>query len=369
MHMRDDFLKTIRRQQDTPVPHFFCFCKTMVQKFERQYGFSDYRKHYNIPLQEIFLKPTKLKPEEVFSDFLQEEDKTGLITEWGIKLEKSSVAHFSHMVGPLRKSTAVKDVERLPLPDFLEDYRWEGVAEKIEQHKKNGGIVFPGIYGGTDTGTGEIGVAAFMDIFESSWYLRGLDNLLLDFYENEEFAEALLDKVTALKIGLAEKWTRAGVDILITADDVGTQTGLMMSLEMYRKWIKPRLKKIIDAAKAINPDVLIFYHSDGNIETLIPDLIEAGIEILNPIQPECMDPVAILKQYGDKLSFWGTVGTQRILPFGSIADVEKTCGKVLDAVKGKGGLILAPTHLVEPDVPLEKIEAMVNMVNKYNQTG
>ena len=366
MSLRDEYLKTIRREQDSPVPYFFSLCQSLVDKFQKRYGHTDYREEYQIPLQEIFLKPTRLNLREVYDEYLTDEDKKGVIVEWGIRLEPSSVAHLTRMIGPLRNSESLRDIERLPLPDFLEDYRWEGVEEKIAEMKQRDKIVFPGIYGGYDSGTNENVTAAFMDIFESSWYLRGLDRMLLDFYENEEFAGMLLDKVTALKCALAEKWTRAGVDILITADDVGAQNNLIMSADMYRKWIKPRLKKVISTAKAINPNVLIFYHSDGNIQDIIPDLIDVGVEILNPIQPECMDPLCIMEEYGNKCSFWGTIGTQTTLPFGSSADVESVCRAMLNAMKGKGGLVLAPTHLVEPEVPLENVEALVRTAQSYN---
>lgn len=365
MPTRREYLKTIRRESDSPVPYFFCLCQTLVEKFQEKYGHTDYKCQYEIPLREVFLNPTRLDPKEVFRAYLTEEERQGVLTEWGIRLEPSTTAHFSHMIGPLRNAESAQDVEALPLPDFLEDYRWEGVEERIAALKEQGKIVFPGIYGGLDIGTNKVETAAFMDIFESAWYLCGLDKLLADFCDNEEFAEALLDKITALKCALAEKWTRAGVDILITADDVGMQDGLLLSPAMYRKWLKPRLKQVIDAAKAVNPDVLIFYHSDGNIWDIIPDLLEVGVEILNPIQPECMDPVRVMEEYGDRCSFWGTIGTQTTLPFGSTVDVEQACRAMLDARKGKGGLILAPTHLVEPEVPLENVEALVRIVREY----
>ena len=365
MPTRDEYLKTICRKKDSPVPYFFSFCQTLVDKFQQKYGHTDYREEYEIPLREVFLNPTRLNPKEVFSEYLTEEsDINDVITEWGIRLEPSATAHFSHMIGPLRNSESVSDVEMLPLPDFLEDYRWDGVEEKIAGLKHRDKIVFPGVYGGADSGTGKPETSAFMDIFESSWYLCGLDKMLSDFYVNEDFAQALLDKVTALKCALAQRWTKAGVDILITADDVGTQNGLMISADMYRKWIKPRLKKVIEAAKAVNPDVIIFYHSDGNIWDIIPDLLDVGVEILNPIQPECMDPLLVMEKYGDRCSFWGTIGTQTTLPFGNVAEVERVCRAMLNARKGKGGLVLAPTHIVEPEVPLENIEAYLRVVKE-----
>ena len=364
MPSREEYLRTIRKQSDSPVPYFLCLCQTLVEKFEQKYGHTNYREVYDIPLAEVFLKPTKLDPNEVFAKYLPE-DKHGVLTEWGILMEPSSTAHFSHMVGPLRNAETAEDVRRLPFPDFLEEYRWHGVEEKIAEIKSQGKIVFPGIYAGIDIGTGEQEASAFCDIFESAWYLCGMDKLLLALFEEDEFAVALLDKMTDLKCALAQRWTKAGVDILITADDVGTQRSMMMSADMYRKWLKPRLKRVIDAAKAINPDVLIFYHGDGNIQEIIPDLLEVGVEILNPVQPECMDPIEITGKYGDRCSFWGTIGTQTTLPFGNADDVEKACRDVLEARKGKGGLILAPTHLVEPEVPLENVEMLVKMAREY----
>ncbi len=364
--MREEYLKTIRREQSGPVPYFFCFCNALVQKFKQKYGEKDYHETYQMPIREIFLNPTKLVPEERFQKYLTGRQITGVVTEWGIELEKSSTEHFSHMIGPLKDSLSVQDVLDLPLPDFLEDYRWQGVAEQIAAAKEAGLITMPGIYGGNDTGTGEPTVAAFMDIFETSWYLRGLDTMLMDFYVNEEFAGALLDKITEFKVALAKKWVQAGVDILTTGDDVGAQTALMMSREMYCKWLKPRLAKVIAAAKSENPDILVFYHSDGNVEEIIPDLREAGVDILNPIQPECMDPKKIMTQYADSLSFWGTIGTQTTLPFGTVNEVKEACRDILELSKNRGGLVLAPTHLLEPEVPLRNVEAFLEALKEHN---
>lgn len=288
------------------------------------------------------------------------------MTEWGVELEKSSLDHFFRMIGPLHTADSVEDALALPLPDFLADYRWEGVAENILKLKEKDLITVTGIYGGDDTGTGEKTVAAFMDIFESSWYLRGLEEMLVDFYINQEFAQAILDRVTDFKVELAKKWAAAGIDILVTADDVGTQKGLMFSPDLYREWLKPRLQRVIAAAKSVNPDILIFYHSCGDISEIIPDLIQAGVEILNPLQPECMDPVSIIKQYGKELSFWGGIGTQNTMPFGTSQEVKSKCRELLQAVEGNGGLVLAPTHLLEPEVPLENVDALVQSALEYN---
>jgi uroporphyrinogen decarboxylase len=111
---------------------------------------------------------------------------------------------------------------------------------------------------------------------------------------------------------------------------------------------------------------LIFYHGDGNLQAIIPELIEIGVDILNPVQPECMDPVEIKKQYGEQLSFWGTIGTQTVMPFGSPQQVREVCEKMIQEVGRGGGLGLAPTHVLEPEVPWENIQAFIDAVHTYN---
>jgi uroporphyrinogen decarboxylase len=164
---------------------------------------------------------------------------------------------------------------------------------------------------------------------------------------------------------MAEKYARSGVDILMLGDDVSTQLDMMISPGLWRELIKPRLTRIILSAKQINPDLLVFYHGDGNLQTIIPDLIETGVDILNPVQPECMDPAVIKKEYGQKLSFWGTIGTQTTLPFGTPEDVKEMVKKMIGSAGQGGGLLIAPTHTIEPDVPWENIEAFVSAVKEH----
>ena len=136
----------------------------------------------------------------------------------------------------------------------------------------------------------------------------------------------------------------------------------MISPALWRSTLKPRLAEVIRAAKAANPDILIFYHGDGNMERIIPELIEIGVEILNPVQPECMDPVRMKQLFGDKLAFWGCIGTQTTMPFETPQEVKETVRRLIKSVGEGGGLLLAPTHTLEPDVPWENVEAFLEAV-------
>ena len=130
---------------------------------------------------------------------------------------------------------------------------------------------------------------------------------------------------------------------------------MIVGASAWRQWLKPRLHEIIQAARTKNQHIKIFYHSDGYIEPIIDDLVEIGVDILNPVQPECMNLLSLKKRYAGKLCLWGTIGTQTTMPFGSVADVFRAVKERIETVGKGGGLILAPTHTIEEDVPWENL--------------
>jgi uroporphyrinogen decarboxylase len=205
-------------------------------------------------------------------------------------------------------------------------------------------------------------------IFETAWALRGLEQILLDMVVDPDLANCLLDIPYNYHLAAAKKLVAMGVDMIWTGDDVGSQHQMMISPQMWRKYFKPRMARFILELKAINPDLKIAYHTDGNVEPIIPELIEIGLDILNPIQPASMDPATIKKQYGTRLCYWGTIDEQHTLPFGTPEDVKNEVLQRLKTVGYDGGLILAPTHHVQLDTPLENFWSMVNTIvnTSYN---
>ena len=199
-------------------------------------------------------------------------------------------------------------------------------------------------------------------IFETAWALRGYNQLLVDFITDPDLADAILDIPYTYHLTAAKKLVEMGVDMIWTGDDVGMQTGMLISPRVWRRFFKPRMANFIAALKAINPRVKVAYHSDGNIEPIIPDLLEIQLDVLNPIQPACMDPLRLKHKYGDQLCFWGSIDEQYTLPFGSPADVRREVLTRLETIGKDGGLILGPTHHVQLDTPLENFWAMVNTI-------
>ena len=199
-------------------------------------------------------------------------------------------------------------------------------------------------------------------IFETAWALRGYARLLEDLVADPDLAEQILDIPYRYHLAAATRLVQMGVDMIWVGDDVGGQHGMVMSPACWRRFLKPRLASLIAALKAINPRLKLAYHSDGKINPIIPELIEIGVDVLNPIQPACMDPAAIKAQYGDRLCFWGSLDEQQTLPFGTPQDVVQEVQARLHTLGRGGGLILGPTHHVQLDTPMENFWAMVDTI-------
>ncbi len=201
-------------------------------------------------------------------------------------------------------------------------------------------------------------------IFECAWGLRGYERMLSDFLLKPDLAEAILDIPYHYHLAAAKKLVQMGVDMIWVGDDVGAQNAMLISPNMWRKFLKPRLANFITEIKAINPQLKVAYHSDGVIYPIIPELIEIGIDVLNPIQPASMDPSRLKKQFGDRLCFWGTIDEQYTLPFGSPNQVQTEVIDRLKTVGRDGGLILGPTHHVQLDTPMENFLNMIHTITE-----
>ena len=205
-------------------------------------------------------------------------------------------------------------------------------------------------------------------IWETAWALRGLEKMLMDLVLNSEFAERILDIPYNYHLTAAKKLVEMGVDMIWIGDDVGAQETMIISPSQWREIFKPRMATFIRTLKEINPEVKVAYHCDGNIYQIIPDLIEIGLDVLNPIQPACMEPAKVKEDFGDKLCFWGTLDEQYTLPFGSVADVKNEVEQRLNTIGKNGGLILGPTHHVQLDTPMENFWTMVDAVTGKNMS-
>jgi len=184
-------------------------------------------------------------------------------------------------------------------------------------------------------------------VWEGSWYLRGLENLLVDLYKNKDLAIEIFDHMMNYHLVIAKELTRMGVDIMWIGDDVANENGPYMDPKMYREMLKPCHAHIIQEVKKINKNIKIAYHSDGKIEWLLDDLIDIGVDIVNPLQPDANNVSEVKKKYGKKLTFWGNVDTRNIMSRGSCIDVVEEVKKVIKTLSPGGGFILCSNHVVQ----------------------
>jgi uroporphyrinogen decarboxylase len=273
-----------------------------------------------------------------------------LMTEWGVVRIIDPQTYSERRVGPLRNASSVDEIARYPLPDVDADYRWQGLVRNVQLFKDAG-----------------YAVAGFLHatFFELIYDLRGYAQFLTDLYVQPDMAEALIDLVTEVRIRQAVGLAKSGVDILRVGDNFGGQDRMLISPDKWRATFKPGLLKLIQSVKAARPDVFLLYKSDGNIEPIIPDLIDMGIDILCPVQAGSMDAVKLKKAFGDRLGMWGTFSTQTFLPFGTPGQIRDKVWEIMRTLGKGGGLVITPDQMVLPDVPWENMVAFFEAVRSF----
>ncbi len=195
-------------------------------------------------------------------------------------------------------------------------------------------------------------------LFERAWSLRGLEQFLMDIALDPGWVGELLDRITEIQLALVGRYLQLGVDGAYLGDDYGAQKNLILSPASWRKLIKPRLARLFAPFRERGLPILM--HSDGQIQTILPDLVEIGLTVLNPVQPEVLDHAWLRQNFGSKLAFYGGISTQTILPNGSPEEVRQAVRKCVQALAPQGtGLLLAPSHRMMTDIPLENVEAML----------
>lgn len=270
--------------------------------------------------------------------------------EWGIKWKKVKYekGYYNEISEKPLQNATMDDLLRLKIPDARIESRYHEIASLLLKYEKEYAVM----------------VDMSCTIFELAWYLRGMDNLLIDMVTDSEFVETLMDRILEFYIPAGKKIASMAVDIIWIGDDVGMQTGMILSPVMFRRYIMERYRLLISEIKRENPDIKIAFHSDGYITPIINDLIEVGVDILNPVQPKCMNPAEIKDKYGEKLCFMGTIDEQEVLPFGTIDDLAKEIDLRIGTIGYNGGLIIGPTHNIQNDTSIEKVEFMFDYIKE-----
>lgn len=290
-------------------------------------------------------------------------EKYWFIDPWGTKMTKpkDSGMFYDFTEFPLSNAT-IDDLDRYPFPDPTDKKRTEGIADRAEFIRTNYDQY---------TMMGSNGYC--MGLLQTLEFTMGFEEVFIRLAIDEVFIETYLDLLVEKDIlfwdNYLTRWPD-NLDVIIYTDDFGFQEGLLISIEMFRKYFKKRYSEIFNAIRKKAPNVKILFHTCGAIYDLIPDLIEMGIDILNPIQVSCrgMDIADIKKNFGKDLVLWGGgIDTQKILPFGTEQEIRDSVKKTIDILAPGGGFVFNTVHTIQPEVPPQNIMAMIETLNEYGK--
>lgn len=304
----------------------------------------------SIDTRYVRINPPQSFTREILSD-------NSYYDEWGIRWRKPPSSYYWDPVEyPFSEKATVLAVKKNSWPNVKDYSRIEGLQDKARS-----------LYETTNYAL--VADAPLNGVFETCLLLRGYQAFLEDLFMNKQFAFSLMEKVTELLIDLYSNYLEAVgdyVEVIMTTDDLGTQQNLLISPVMYRNMIKPLQKEFYDAIKK-KTKASLFLHSCGAIKPLIPDLIEIGVDIINPVQPMAanMDTFVLKAEFGNDVTFWGAVDTQRVLDKGSPEDVADEVRCRIDDLSPGGGYVLCASHNIQPGVRPQNIYALYQAALKY----
>ena len=245
---------------------------------------------------------------------------------------------------------SLDDLRNYKAPDICALVPWEGVQKVIHRYGNEYCIV--GYHNAL--------------LFERVWSLIGFERLMIEMHDNIRGVEAVFDEITQAQISVAEKFASFRIDLARTGDDWGGQRSLLFSPNLWRRLIKPRLAQIWDIYQRNH--IPIIHHSCGDIRLILDDLVDMGLEVLNPVQPEAMPIEEIADRYGAHLAFYGGISAQKTLPFGTPRQVQAEVDRCVNVLGKYGGYIIAPSQSITSDVPVENIDALFEAVQNYCET-
>ena len=281
------------------------------------------------------------------------EDGATYVDDWGITRvwisQPGGGSYTDVLVSPLAEAD-IHDLDNYPWPDLANHPTMSLVAGFVEKY---GNDYF--IHG------------AGASIFEGAFNLIGYQRFLMDLLADQPFIMKLVDILTETQAAAIVREVELGVDAIYFMDDPSGQRGMLLAPSLWREIFKPRYAYMIKRAKSVNPDVMVANHNCGDCRAIIPDWIEMGLQILDPIQPRSMDPAELKRLYGDTLCFKGAVDEQWVLPFGKLEDVIEEVKLRLRQLASGGGYIIGPSHAVQADTSAENVLALSNAAKEFGR--
>ncbi len=272
------------------------------------------------------------------------------VNEFKMKMRQGSI-YMEVVEHPLANVQEAQEVQDFPFPDPLAEGRYDDAAMYLQKYKDDYFII------------GDMELT----MFDMMQQLVGLEKLLMDMAMEAPYLPVLIDKTRDFALAVGKKLVSMGVDGIWAGDDFGAQNGMLISPNMWRNYFKDSYRRVYAELKATNPDVIIMQHCDGAVAPILGDWIEVGLEVFNPVQPNVPghDPEELKSQFGNRLSFWGAIDQQKLLPFGTPEQIDADVKAKIEVLGRGGGYMSAPAHIIQSDTPMENVEAFINAVKKH----
>ncbi|MCJ7673554.1 MAG: hypothetical protein MUO33_00195 [Sedimentisphaerales bacterium] len=325
-------LTALNHRQPDKVPYDIRFTQKAHAKMAQYYGDPEFESKLGNCFTWFRPYPRNVRYRLVGPDIWQ--DEFGV--RWNRTIDKDIGVPCNQLVTP-------QNINEFQWPDPNDPTRYDFIKEAVKK-----------------AGDGATLVSLGFALFERAWTLVAMENLLIYMLTDKHFVNLLLDKILEYNLGIIEHACSLDIDIIRLGDDWGHQRGLIMGIDLWREFIKPRIKEMYQLAKSKGKYVMI--HCCGKVDELFPDLIECGLDIFNPFQPEVMDVFQMKRLYGERLCFYGGISTQRTLPYGTVAEVKDEVKRLIEVVGENGGYIASPAHDIPADAKAENIAAMIEVL-------
>ncbi|HUU26309.1 MAG TPA: uroporphyrinogen decarboxylase family protein [archaeon] len=333
MTLRERVLKTLAHEQPDICPWHISFTIPAREKLTAYLGVEELERAVGNHFAKIEAVPDD-GWREIRPDFWQ--DEFGVV--WDRTLDKD-IGNVDHSALVLPEP----DLGGLTLPDPLDPRRYEHHEEFCSRNRD--------LFRVNDFG---------FTLFERAWTLRGMENLFIDMVERPGFVHELLDRILEFNLKIVDGVSRFAVDAILFGDDWGQQRGLIMGPYFWREFFKPRAAQAYKRCHEKGMYVMI--HSCGDVSSIMGDLVEIGVDVFNPFQPEVMDIEGIKREFGDLLAFFGGMSTQKTLPYATPDEVKTQTAWLIEKIGAGGGYIFSPAHDVPKDVPPENMAAMLEVL-------
>jgi uroporphyrinogen decarboxylase len=331
MTAKERVLAALRHEEPDKVPYQVGFTGRMHERMAEFYGDPRFAEGLGNCLLRLSCSPAGAW-REVAPDIWEDD----FAVRWDRSVDRDIGVVCNRMVTP----ETLGDYE---MPDPDEPSRYARFDELIE--------ACPDLFAVADLG---------FSLFERAWTLAGMETVLMAMVADKAFVNELLDRILAFNLRVIENACRHDVHAMMFGDDWGQQSGLIMGPHLWGEFIRPRVERMYGEVKQRGK--FVFIHSCGKVDELFPELIECGLDVFNPFQPEVMDVFEVKRRYGDRLSFYGGISTQRTLPYGTVEQVRSEVERLLEEVGRGGGYMAAPSHAIPPDARPENVAAMIEVL-------